>query len=118
MNYLQHNFFDDFSVLENNLKTDIIDNGDEYVLVSDMPNIKKEDIIVSYDNGYLQVSAKRMATNENYVQKERFYGEYKRNYYVGKINEEKIEASYKAGVLTIKVPKQSSNLTEKYIEIK
>ena len=118
MNYLQRSFFNDFDLLENNIKTDIIDNGHEYILISDLPNFKKEDIKVSYENGYLTISAIRESVENNYIQRERFYGEYKRNYYVGKVDETKIEAKYENGTLTITVPKQSEEYCERHIEIK
>lgn len=118
MNYLQRSFFNDFDLLENNIKTDIIDNGHEYILISDLPNFKKENIKVSYENGYLTISAIRESLENNYIQRERFFGEYKRNYYVGKVDEAKIEAKYENGTLTINVPKQSEEYHERHIEIK
>lgn len=116
MNYLQRSFFND--LIDNSIKTDIIDNGNEYLLISDLPNFKKEDIRITYENGYLTISAVREEIESHYIQKERFYGEYKRNYYVGKIDETNIEAKYDNGTLTIKVPKQTKELKQQYIEIK
>ncbi|MBQ4634646.1 MAG: Hsp20/alpha crystallin family protein [Bacilli bacterium] len=118
MNYLQRSFFNDIDFLDSNIKTDIIDNENEYILISDLPNIKKEDIKVNYDNGYLTIAAIRESLENNYIQKERFYGEYKRNYYIGQIDESKIEAKYENGTLTIKVPKQALENRERNIEIK
>ena len=40
-------------------KTDIKDNGDEYLLEADLPGFKKEDIEVGLENNYLTIKAER-----------------------------------------------------------
>ena len=56
-------FFDEFFSSESNsqfkqmMATDIKDNNDHYELKIDMPDIKKEDIKLSLDNGYLTIEA-------------------------------------------------------------
>ena len=54
-------FFDDFFDEKRNysglMKTDIKDEGNSYLMKIDMPEIKKENIKISLDNGYLNISA-------------------------------------------------------------
>ncbi len=119
MNYLQRSFKDYFDILEEtNIKTDIIDNESEYILVADLPNFKKEDIKIDYNKGYLTISAIRNSEENNYIQKERFYGEYRRSYYIGDIDETGISATYNEGTLRINVPKTEKATASHKIEIK
>ena len=122
-------FFNDFFGLDRNakynevMKTDIIDHEDSYEMKIDLPEIKKEDIKMSLDDGYLTIEAKiEKNTDENnkYIRKERYYGEFKRSYYVGEaVDEEDIDAKLNEGVLTLNIKKKEVKAPEKkYIEIK
>ena len=136
VNYNKQNYFDlfdpffnDFFGLERNakynevMKTDIIDHEDSYEMKIELPEIKKEDIKMSLDNGYLTIEAKvenNTDENDKYIRKERYYGEFKRSYYVGDtVNEEDIEAKLQDVVLTLNIKKVEPKVPEKkYIEIK
>ena len=108
------NFFNDdfFPRKEVNLmKTDIIEKKDKYILKMDLPGFSKENINLSLNNGYLEVSAKvtkeeNNDEDEKYLHRERFYGECQRNFYVGDdVNKENISAEFKDGILYVEVPK-------------
>ena len=136
VNYNKQNYFDlfdpffnDFFGLERNakynevMKTDIIDHEDSYEMKIELPEIKKDDIKMSLDNGYLTIEAKiekNTDENDKYIRKERYYGEYKRSYYVGDaITEDDIDAKLLDGVLTLNIKKVETKVPEKkYIEIK
>ena len=124
-------FFDDgfFSknATKNMMKTDIREKSDKYILDIDLPGFDKENINLSLENGYLNISAKSESEKEErdeekYLHKERFYGECSRSFYVGDDIEEKdINAEFKNGILKIEVPKKELNnetKETKQIEIK
>lgn len=122
-------FFDDgfFSKREKNLmKTDIRETKDKYIIDIDLPGFQKENISLSLNKGYLEISAKVDKEDNNeeekYVRKERFYGECSRSFYVGDdITDEDISAEFKNGILKIEVPKLDENKKseeKKQIEIK
>ena len=123
-------FFDDgfFNKQEKSLmKTDIRETNDKYIIDIDLPGFSKENINLSLNKGYLEISAKVDKENnsneeEKYVRRERFYGECSRSFYVGEdITEEDINAEFKDGILKIEVPKyDEENKSEetKQIEIK
>ncbi|WP_461613121.1 heat shock protein Hsp18 [Clostridium sp. Marseille-QA1073] len=125
-NQLMNQFFDDDFLgrfNNNSFSVDLKEDEKSYVIEADLPGIKKEDISVEYNNGYLTISAKREELVEdkkdNYVRKERSYGTFKRSFYVDDIDEDNIDAKFDNGVLNIVLPKLNDGKTEqKRIEIK
>ncbi len=106
-------------------KTDIKDNGSEYLLEADLPGFKKEDINVNLENNYLTISAERKAENEEkdkkgrYIRCERSYGSFTRSFDVSDVDTDKITASYEDGVLKLNMPKKEKTLpASKKLEIK
>ena len=122
-------FFDDgfFARKEKNLmKTDIKETKDKFLLDIDLPGFEKNNIDLSLNNGYLNISAKvekedESNEEEKFVRRERFSGECSRSFYVGdNIKEDDIKAEFKNGILKIEVPKKEEKEieTKKQIEIK
>ncbi|MGM9882506.1 MAG: Hsp20/alpha crystallin family protein [Bacilli bacterium] len=90
------------------MKTDIREYQNKYIIEIDLPGLKKEDITINYENGYLTIKATKNTElkTEVYVRRERFYGEVKRSFYIGEKKETDIKASYENGILTITFPKE------------
>lgn len=91
-------------------RVDLAETDDTYLIQLDVPGMKKDAFNINYQQGVLSVSGERKAeeTEEkaNYVRMERSYGHFYRSFTLPKaIKEDKIEASYQDGVLTIRVPK-------------
>ena len=107
------------------MKTDIKELDDGYELLVDLPGFTKENLDLSIDNGYLTINAKTDSDKEEkeegkYVRRERYSGEFSRSFYVGDdITEDDIKASFKNGVLNVKVPKKEVTKKDekKYIDI-
>ena len=116
-------FFDRFFLRANNcnvshmMKTDIKETKNNYQLEIELPEVKKEDVKVALENGYLKVSATlnhEENEDDNYIYRERSYGEYSRSYYVGDtVKLEDIGAKLDSGVLTINIKKRSEKEIEK-----
>ncbi len=93
-------------------RTDIRDEGDNYLLEADLPGFDKDDIHVDLDEGSLTISAERHSDYEhkdrkgNYVRCERSYGAYARSFDTAGIDTSKISAAYRDGVLRLTLPKQ------------
>jgi len=123
-------FFDDgFRKKERNLmKADIREAKDKFIVDVDLPGFDKENINLSLENGYLNISAKVEKNNEEknegekYLHRERFFGECSRSFYVGDdIKEEDINAHFKNGILKVEIPKkeeEEKSKEQKRIEIK
>ena len=94
---------------QNMMKTDVIEKSYSYLLKVNIPGVKKEDVKISLEDGYLTINAKyRKETEEHekYIYQERRIGEYTRSYYVDKyVTSEDIQASIEDGVLTLTVKK-------------
>lgn len=117
-NSIIEDIFDD----NNYMKCDIYEENDMYHIEIDLPGFKREHLNIEYNNGYLSVVATKKETVEreskNFIRKERTYGSYKRQFYVGEVEYNKINAKYKDGILYIDVTKSDSNKNKKTIEIK
>jgi HSP20 family protein len=86
------------------LKTDIIDESDKYIINIDVPGVDKENINITYNEGYLNIYVSKTESNEemfNYIKRERIASSISRRYYLGNVNEEKISAKLENGVLNI-----------------
>ena len=55
---------------------------------------------------------------KDYIRQERFYGSMERKFYVGDIDESKVSAEFKDGVLKVCMPKETIEKPSKTIEIK
>ena len=90
------------------MATDIKRNENGITLFIEIPGFSKEDLNISYDKGYLTVSAEREISEEErkeFLRRERA-NSLKRSYYVGEIDENAISAKYENGILTVNLPKK------------
>lgn len=90
---------------------DIEEQDDSYVITADLPGVKKEDVSVTLEDGILTLSAERSEKTEKkkkgkIIRQERRSGSYSRSFTVGHdLKEADIQASFKDGVLTLKLPR-------------
>lgn len=117
--------FDDFisSKKEQNMKCDIYEKGGDYHIEMDIPGFNKDEISVETKDGYLTITAEKSnevkeEQEKNYIRRERVYGKYERSFYLGDLDEDKIDAKFDNGMLMITVPKKEEVETKKIIEIK
>ncbi len=108
------------------METDIREKDGKYFIDINLPGFNKEDVKVSYENGYLTVEASKDTSKEeknekgNYIIKERYSGSLRRSIYIGEdINEDEINAAFVNGTLTLTIPQNSNKEIEnkKYITI-
>lgn len=92
-------------------RTDIIDQGDKFVLKADMPGFRKEDIRINIQGGELTITAKRSEDSDDqdgkgsYIRRERRYSALSRSFGLDGIDAGKITAGYDNGVLHLDLPK-------------
>ena len=86
------------------------ENDESYTLEAELPGLKKEDIKISLKDGILTVSGERKEEKEKKDKHshivERQYGSFCRLFTLPeKVSEDKIDASYKDGILKVLLPK-------------
>lgn len=92
-------------------RTDVIDQGDNYLLQAELPGFKKEDINIDLKNDLLTISASHKEEKDEedknkYIRKERYYSSYSRSFRVNNTEADDIDASYNNGILEVIIPKK------------
>jgi len=100
----------------------IYDKDDKYYMVAELPGIKRDDISIDIDNNVVTLTGKKKAEKEgegaDYYWKEASYGSFSRSFRLpSKVEEDKVEAKFVDGVLTLELPHKESPKRRK-IEIK
>ncbi|MDD7132649.1 MAG: Hsp20 family protein [Firmicutes bacterium] len=116
-------FFDDsFFKGDENIKSDIYEKDGRLVVEMEAPGYTKDDINISIDKGTLSITFEKEEEdeeNKKYLHRERkSYSKVSRSFYLGDIDEEDIDASFKNGVLVVSAPKKKEIETKKTISIK
>jgi HSP20 family protein len=89
---------------------DIVEKDRTFEVTAELPGLDAKDIDVQLANGMLTIKGEKQEEKEEktkgrYVS-ERRYGSFRRTLQIpGGVDSEKIEASYKSGVLTVTLPK-------------
>lgn len=92
-----------------------IENG--YRLDAELPGVEKESIDISFEDGYLTITAKKNQEEGKYLFSERYYGNLKRVIYFGNIKEDKISAKLDNGILSVTITLKKEEITKKNIVI-
>ena len=115
-NFFPSFFTDDWAAVSHGMRADIQETEDAYVVEMEIPGAKKDAIDIRLENGMLSVSTRQeQEVNEekkNYIRRERRYGQYSRCFRVEGIDEDKVSADYRDGVLTINLPKREQTQPE------
>jgi len=90
---------------------DIYETDNQIMVQAELPGIEKKDIALQLENNVLTLKGERRfekeTKQENYHRIERSYGGFSRAFTIPTIvDEEKIRADYKDGILKIELPKK------------
>jgi HSP20 family protein len=90
---------------------DIFETENEIMVQAELPGVDRKDITLNLENNVLTLKGERRfekeTKQENYHRIERSYGAFSRSFSIPAIvNEEKIRADYKDGILKIALPKK------------
>ena len=91
---------------------DIRDSDGKYIITMDLPGLKKSDIKIKLDGNILSVSGKRekdveKKDGDKIILRERTSGSFSRVIRLaGKLKQDKVEAAYENGTLTITIPQE------------
>lgn len=103
---------------------DIQDDGKNYIIKSDMPGLEKDKINITVEGKNLSITGTRENVTETkdaatgYVSQERSYGSFSKSLTLpGPVDETKVFADYKNGVLTVRLPKLESQSSKKTVSV-
>jgi len=91
---------------------DVFETNDrEFIVKAELPDMKRDDISVTFENGVLTLSGERKvefaANDGTFHRSERAFGRFSRSFTLpATVDGNAIHASYKDGVLTIRVPQR------------
>ena len=91
---------------------DIYETADQDVVVKvDLPDMKREDIKVTFENSVLSIEGQRQFNHENSDRRfwriERGHGAFRRSFTLpSTVDPSKVEAAFQDGVLTVKLPRR------------
>ncbi|NLY63680.1 MAG: Hsp20/alpha crystallin family protein [Alcaligenaceae bacterium] len=97
-----------------NIKTDISEKEDAYLVKAELPGVQKEDIKVKIEGNILSISAEvkkesEQKEGEQVLRSERYYGSVSRSFRLGsEIDQAASEAKYEDGILKLTLKKLSN----------
>lgn len=122
---MSRSFFSPELPKKHTIRTDITDNGKEFLLEAELPGFEKSDIAIDIKGDRMLISASKETSSDekdqagNIVRRERFCGSFSRSFDVSAIDTESIDAEYKNGVLLVTLPKKEKTLPQaRRLEIK
>jgi HSP20 family protein len=97
--------------------SDIAETEKEYVVSAEMPGIDMKGMDISFSNGVLTIKGekkKESSEGECCHCAERCAGPFERSFRIsGKVDSDKIDATYKAGILKVVIPKSEESVPKK-----
>jgi HSP20 family protein len=103
-------------------RVDIAETEKAFEIKAEIPDVNKEDVKVTIDNGVLTIRGERKQEKEEEGKKfhrvERYYGSFTRSFTLpDNVDETKVKASFKDGMLNLQIEK-TEIIKPKTIEVK
>ena len=102
------------------MRIDVSEKEDAYLVKADIPGVKKEDINVRIDGNVVQIDAESKQEKDTrdsagkVLRSERYYGTISRTFSLAQdVDDERVKARYADGVLNLELPKRSSPAAKK-----
>ena len=104
-------------------RMDVIDKGDRYEVLVDLPGVRKEDIQANVEGARVSITAETRSQRESrdgerVLHTERYAASYARSFELpAEVTEEGAEASFENGVLRLGLPKRAT-VTSKRLTVR
>ena len=101
---------------------DIAETEQEFTIKAEIPEVDKNDVKITIDNGVVTLQGERRQEKEEkgktFHRVERYYGSFSRSFSLpDNVDEAAAKAAFKDGVLTLQIPKREAS-KPKGIEVK
>ena len=103
---------------------DVAETDKAYEITAELPGLEEKNIEVKLANGVLSIKGEKQEEKEekqkDYYRRERSFGSFERSFQVpDHVDDDKIEASFKNGILSVTLPKSAEAQKQaKKIEVK
>ena len=93
---------------------DISETDSAYLVKTDLPGMRKQDLDITIDDGVLTINAEHVEEtdekkNGRLIRQERSYGKFSRRLRIGTdVDDKKVTAKYQEGVLSLTLPKEET----------
>jgi HSP20 family protein len=100
-------------------RLDVVDKGDKYLAILDLPGVRKDDISVTIEGARVSISAdskgeKEAKNGEKVLHTERYASSYARSFELpAEVTEEGADAAFENGVLRLTLPKRAQVLSKR-----
>jgi HSP20 family protein len=86
---------------------EVSETDKEVKVTAELPGLEEKDVQVELSNGVLAISGEKKTETEDKERQysERYYGRFERRIAVDDVDEDKVNASFKSGVLTVTLPR-------------
>lgn len=102
------------------MRIDVSEKDNAYVVKADIPGVKKEDISIRVDGNVVQIDAEvkrekeTKGNGDKVLRSERYYGNISRTFSLGEdVDDAQAQAKYADGVLTLELPKKATPAARK-----
>lgn len=97
---------------------DVVEDDKAYRISAELPGMEEKNVDLSVENDVLTIRGEKQEEKEqkekNYYLSERRYGSFQRSFQLpDSVDQDKIEASFEKGVLTVTLPKKPGEATQK-----
>ena len=97
--------------------SDIAETDRAYILTAELPGVDPKNVDISFNDGVVTIKGeknKEMAEGECHHCTERYSGSFERTFNIpGKVDKDKIDATYQHGVLKLTLPKSEESVPKK-----
>jgi HSP20 family protein len=105
-------------VTEPQIRVNVSEKSKEFIVKAEIPGAKKEDIHISIDGSYVNITAERATENEEkslderIIRSEYYFGSSSRGFQLpSDINRDKVKANYENGILELVLPKMNGSIS-------
>lgn len=103
---------------------DLVERGTAYEVSAELPGMDEKDVKVEIQNGTLRIAGEKREEKteerKDYYLRERSFGAFERSFVLPEdVDAERIEASFRKGVLTVKLPRRpEAQVAARKIDVK